>query len=149
MPSPDLQRLVLRNLLTSIRSAVGTELFRHLYVRDKQTGREFDALDDGDNACAYVVSGILVLHGLIDRAHATVATTLKAMTDSGWYKVTEPLPGAIAYWPDDHDAHIGFYVGEGVYMSNSSKERVPILHDKTLYDGREPEAYFIHPELLP
>jgi hypothetical protein len=145
MPDPNLTKLFSKNLLYTIRTAVGSDLFRHIYVRDKD-GKEFDALDDGQLACAYAVSGILSLHGLIDRPHATVATTVQKMLESGWYQVEKPLPGDVVRWPAGADghAHLGFYGESGNYFSNSDAERRPVLHKMTLRDGRVPDAYYTH-----
>jgi hypothetical protein len=145
MPDQKLTKLLQKNLLYSIYSAVGSELFRHIFVRD-QTGKEFDALKDGRLSCAYVVSSILALHGLIDRPHATVTTTIKKMQEAGWYKVDAPNPGDIVYWPPDADntTHLGFYFEKNTYFSNSSRKRRPVFHKMKLRDGRLPDAYYTH-----
>lgn len=149
MPNPDLTKLTLKNLLSYIHGAVGTELFQNIYVRDSN-GRQFDALAGGERSCAYVVSTILTMCGLIDRPHAVTATTLEAMKAAGWQAAEKPVAGAVACWPpsDSQPAHIGFYLDEQTYMSNSSAHRVATLHGPKLADGRLPAEYYVHPELL-
>lgn len=149
MPSPDLSRRVKDNLLHAIRSSIGSEMFQHIYVVDK-AGKEFDATDGGDKSCAYHTSGVLALVGLIDRPHATVATTLDKIAEAGWTETKKPVPGSVVLWPgvDGLLEHTGFYLDDETYVSNSSYEKIPALHTKALKDGRNPIKYFVHPELL-
>jgi len=148
MPDTTLQKLTRKNLLHGVRSIIGSELFRHLYVRNKTTGEEFDAVDDGQFSCALVVSSVLALNGLLDRPHATVTTTLKIMQENGWQKINQPKPGAIVEWAaHDSHAHIGFVLTETSCVSNSDHARTPIEHPFTMRDGREPIAYYWHNDL--
>jgi hypothetical protein len=145
MPDPNIVRLAKKNYLYAIEAVVGSSLFRHMYVLDKRTGTEFDAMDDGDKACAYLVSGVLTLHGLIDHAHATVPTTIEKMTEAGWHKTDAPQWGDIVVWPTHSDhMHIGFYIDEHVCVSNSSQLRVPVKHGLQMHDGRRPVKYYTH-----
>ena len=145
MPDPNLTRLIRKNLLFSIQAAEGSDLFRHVYVRDK-TGREFDALNDGELSCALVVSGLLALHSLIDRPHSTVVTTLTKMAEAGWQPTDAPHPGDIAHWPADSGGHrhLGFYIDTEKYLSNSMTVHHPVIHGQTLSDGRKPDGYYTH-----
>ncbi len=148
MPDNNLERLIHKNLMYTIRTMVGSELFKHIYVRDKRDGREFDALDNGTDACAYSVSGILALHGLIDHPHATVGTTVKHMLEAGWVETKNPKPGDVVQWAAQGDnMHMAFFIGDGQVIGNSTTDRVPKQYSLTLPDGREPIAYFTHPSL--
>jgi hypothetical protein len=145
MPDPNLIRQRRKNYRTAIEGAVGSTLFRHIYVIDRRDGREFDTLEDGENACAYVVSCILLLHGLIDAPHSTVATTLEKMLESGWRKTNEPVWGDIVQWPvRNGHMHLGFYIDTQNVVSNSSMQRMPIKHHLKMSDGRTPVAYYTH-----
>lgn len=145
MPDNNLIRQVFKNYMYSVRASVGSELFRHVYVINKHTQLEQDTLQDGKLACAYFVSCILTLHGLIDKPHSTVRTTLEKMKEAGWTKAKEPVPGAIVYWPSQEEhGHLGFYLGAGECMSNSTSKHVPVQHGLTLSDGREPSAFYVH-----
>lgn len=148
MPDPKLTRLILKNLLRTIHSSVSTDVFRSIYVRD-QKGYEFDALDDGRDACAYHVSGILAINGLIDQPHATVKTTLEKMKLAGWRQTKKPSPGDVICWPATKTIHqhLGFYVDEQTAISNSSVKRQPSLHEMRLRDGRLPSRYYTNPLL--
>ncbi len=148
MPNPDLTRETKKNLIHIIEASVGSKMFQHIYVTDKDS-KEFDATNDGDKSCAYHTSGVLTLVGMIDRPHATVTTTLTKMAEAGWVESKEPILGCVVLWPEGNCGleHTGFYLGEDKYVSNSSYEKVPALHSKALKDGREPVGYFTHREL--
>ena len=148
MPDPNLTRLTKKNLLHIIKSSVNTDIFRHTYVKHID-GHEFDALADGDKACAYHTSGILALVDLIDRPHATVDTTIAKMIEAGWTETDKPKPGSVVLWPAEGDklSHTGFYIDESTYVSNSSEKRQPIIHGRNMTDGREPIKFYTHDKL--
>ena len=132
----------------SIHTIVGSELFKHLYVRDKRGGKEFDALGNGEDACAYVVSGVLALNGLIDHPHAMVTTTIARMLELGWIKTSKPQSADVVQWAAHNDnMHMAFMIEDGMCIGNSTKYGVPMRYGTTLDDGREPIAYFTHPSL--
>lgn len=148
MPDPNLHRLTGKNLLYIIHNIVGSPIFKHIYVRDKRDGREFDALDDGSGACAYTVSGVLALVGLIDHPHATVATTVVRMQEAGWVKTDTPSPGDVVQWAAYNDnMHTAFYIGDDRCIGNSTKDHMPKEYGTTLPDGRAPIAFYTHPSL--
>ena len=148
MTESPVTKIVLKNFLASVEGAIGTSMFRHLYVRD-ETNRESDVLENGKLSCAYAVSSLLTLYGLIDAPHATVATTLKRMAESGWRASDAPHVGAVAYWPEyEGNEHIGFVVSERECVSNSSKEGTPIRHGMTLSTGVEATKFYLHPTLI-
>lgn len=148
MPDNNLQRLTRKNLLYIVHNLVGTLIFKHIYVRDKRTGREFDALDDGSGACAYTVSGVLALVGLIDHPHATVATTIERMQEAGWTKTGTPEPGDVVQWAAHNDhMHMAFYIGNDHCIGNATSEQKPQEYSLTLPDGRKPIAFYTHSAL--
>jgi hypothetical protein len=149
MADQDLRRKTKDNLLFIIKASVGSDIFRHIYVKHSG-GREFDATDDGDKSCAYHTSGVLSLVGLIDKPHATVETALKHMQQAGWYEAKKPIAGAVVVWPGGKNqlSHSGFYLDDSSYVSNSSNQKQPVVHGKSLKDGRLPTKYYVHPELL-
>ncbi len=147
MPDANLEKLTLKNLVAAARGAVDSRLFQHIYVRDGQ-GNELDVAKDGELSCAYALSGLLTLFGLIDRPHATVATTIEKMKAYGWQEEAQAKLGAVIYWPEyNGNEHIGLIVGENECVSNSSKNRTPVLHGFTLSSGVQPTAFYIHPTL--
>jgi hypothetical protein len=145
MPDTNLIKLRKKNYLCAVRAVIGTQLFRSIWVFDKKNQREFDALEGGDGSCAYVVSGVLYLHGLIDAPHATVATTVERMHEYGWRATDTPIEGDIVQWPAHNDhMHIGFYLSEHECISNNSKQGIPVKHGLTMQDGRTPMAFYTH-----
>lgn len=123
-------------------NSIGSNVFRNLYIR-LEDGSEVDALKDGDLSCAVFVSGILSAIGLVDKGHATVTSTIKALEEAGWQEVaiSSPLPADVIVWDeythDDGSAtkHIGFYIGNDMAISNSSEKRSPQKHHWT-YEGK-------------
>ncbi len=148
MPDPNIQRVTQKNLIHIIKSSVGSDIFRHTYVRHID-GHEFDALEDGDKSCAFHTSGVLSLVDLIDRPHATVETTIAKMLEAGWQETKDPIAGCVVFWPvdDQHLSHTGFYIDDNTYISNSSDEKQPIVHGRQMKDGRQPSKFYMHPLL--
>ena len=145
MPDKNLLRHTQQNLLHIVRAAVDSTMFQHIFVTDVRSGKTFDALKNGELSCAYFVSTALTMCGLINSPHATVATTLQKMQDAGWRKVDQPTPGAVIYWPSvEEHGHVGFYLGDGQCISNSTDRHVPVEHGLTLTNGSEPEAFYMH-----
>ena len=129
--------LVEKSLLAMIANAVGSHQFRNLYVQYPD-GSEEDVLVNGELSCAIFVSCVLAGFGLIDRGHATVGSTMKALEKAGWVKheaTTEPQPGDVLLWEavdfgnEGIHTHVGFYVGDGRAVSNSEKLGAPAEHD--------------------
>ena len=149
MTNKYLTRITKDNLVSIIKASVGSDMFRHIYVKNND-GKQFDATDDGDKSCAYHTSGVLSLVGLIDSPHATVDTTLKHMELAGWRETKTPTPGAVVLWPGGKNqlSHTGFYIDKETYVSNSSHQKRPAIHGRKLKDGLLPIKYYIHSELL-
>ncbi len=124
--------IVYESYLAMIQNSLGSNIFRKYYaiIHNEKT----DVLQDGKLSCAYFVSGILVIFGLIKKAHRIVDNTVKDLIENGWIETSEPRPGAVLVWErqnfgDEEHKHIGFYIGNNLAISNSYKERVPIEHD--------------------
>lgn len=109
MPDENIEKLNQKNYVTMIANSVGTNMFRNFYVRFKDTGIEKDVMDDGDKSCAFFVSSILYLNGLIKKPHATVASVVKDMEENGWAKTDKPKRGDVIVWEEKEGyAHIVF-----------------------------------------
>lgn len=148
MPDTNLLKLTRKNLVGAARAAIGSRIFQHYYVRRADTKAEVDVAQGGEFSSALFVSGLLAIFGLIDRSHATVDTTLLKMAEAGWYKIPEPKVGCVVYWPVyGEDSHLGIFIGDGEYVSNSAIESAPVTHGPKLTDGRVPEAHYWHAAL--
>jgi|GEM_PF-99608 len=138
-----------RTYLDRIEQSVGSTLFQHLFVKEDETVR--DVTQGGELSCALHVSSVLAMVGLIDRPHATVGSTLRALENAGWTPTPHPAEGALVVWPAGRDGHehIGFYLNEHQAVSNSTTERVPVRHALAMKDGRTPRLFLTYPpELL-
>lgn len=145
MPDNNLIKLIKKTLISALRESVGTKMFQHVYVRRKDTGKELDTMSDGEYSCAFYVSGVLAMVGLIDHAHSVVQTTVARMKEAGWVEIEQAKPGAVVVWPElDGHEHMGFALDDGTFISNSWSKRTPQIHDAKLPDGREPVAYYWH-----
>ena len=135
-----------RTYRSLIEGVVDSQLFRHLYATD-DSGEERDITEDGRLSCAFVVSSVLVIAGMLERPHATVAGTLRDLQEHRWVETAAPVAGSIVVWPanDEWQEHIGFYVDEDNCVSNSTYDHIPRKHGKTLKDGREPSGYLTWP----
>ena len=124
--------LKLDTLLAVLRGSVGTKMFQHFYA--SVDGKKTDIMQNGDLSCAFFVSSVLAMMGLLDRAHGTVLGTVKMMEKSGWLKTRVLKPGVVLVWDykigggGEKHQHIGFYLGENMAISNSDLKKVPIIH---------------------
>ncbi len=130
--------------LTAIKNSEGSKIFKNLWA--EVDGVKKDILDDGDLSCAQFVSGILYLHKLINDRHATVDGTIRDLEAGGWYQITEPKEGCVIVWegiiyPDGMEhKHIGFYLDNGLAISNSPDEKSPKIHHWT-YGDKNSDKY--------
>jgi hypothetical protein len=127
-PKPIIQK----NYLLFARMSAGSPAFRKLFYRIQE--KEIEILRDGDLSCAFFVSAVLKIFDLIDALHTTVRATVQNLKRRGWKRIPKPRIGAIIIWApkrfksDETHRHIGFYLGGGKAVSNSSKRRVPRIH---------------------
>lgn len=120
-------------------------MFRNFWVFDD--GKEKDAMRNGELSCAFYVSSVLTLSGLIEKIHGTVASTTEDMEKSGWHKIKKPRIGSVLIWEkqtfgDKDHAHIGFYIGRNRAISNSADRGFPIRHDWQFNGSRKIEAIY-------
>lgn len=134
------------------RGSVGTEAYRHLYVR--QGSRKVDVVRDGDLSCAFFVSHVLSGVGLLDRIHGTVEGVERAMRESGWRRRRDkrPRPGDVIVWeaarfPNGEHKHAGFFVGDRQAVSTSSRKGKVALHDYRYAGSRAIESVYWNPKL--
>lgn len=149
MKKPTVEILARESYLACIQNSVGTKLFQEYYAR--VDGKKKDVVEKGDKSCALYVSSVLKLFGLIGDVQLTVHRTLSGMEHNGWVKITRPKVGCVIVWKEKEFGagnprkHIGFYIGKGIAISNSSAKGVPTRHPYTSYKGRGIEALYAHP----
>jgi hypothetical protein len=128
-------RLYAKSYVRMIKNSLGSRMFQNFYVETEDQG-QFDALESGLLSCAFFVSSILLIFKKIRGVHATVASTVQDLKESGWKEVNKPQAGDVLVWEaiqfeDGPNEHIGFSIGNGRAISNSFQERVPVEHDTT------------------
>ena len=132
--------------LKMIKNSVGTKMFRSLYLR--ADGKKIDATHDGILSCAYFVSNILLIWGLIREGHANVENTIKDMLKNGWKEISKDKikPGDVIVWEKEESKydfkycaiehlHNGFYIGNKKAISNNEFKKFPAVHSWN-YNGK-------------
>jgi len=104
--------------------------------------------ENGVLSCAFFVSSILYLFGLIQNIHLSVKGAVKDMKKSGWFEISKPKRGSVLLWEKkDEHYHLGFYLGNQKAISNNFKKKMPIIHHFTYKRKRKIEAIFWHKKL--
>jgi hypothetical protein len=151
-----IEPIIYDSYIAVIKNSVGANTWRNFYA--KVDDKKVDIMQDGDLSCAFFVSSILSLFGLIKHPHTTVESTIKDMEESGWQEIKKPKIGSVLIWEAITDSkeevhrHIGFYIGNKTAISNSSKKRVPVKHHWTFGEKngkpiRKIEKIFWHKKL--
>ncbi|MBI4215632.1 MAG: hypothetical protein HY602_02825 [Parcubacteria group bacterium] len=134
-----MKRLIRETYLSMIKNSVGSNLFRNFYI--EENGIKRDAMENGDLSCAFFVSSILVLYKFIQEVHGTVNGTINDLKYSHWRPISKPRIGSVLVWEpiweqfygeeEEQHNHIGFYIGRGQAISNSSTYKTPTQHHWT------------------
>ena len=151
MKKPNVVLLPKKSYLSHIANSVQSGAYHHFFalVDDAET----EIIKDGDKACALFVSSALAAFGLLPHCDVTVHRVLRLMLENGWEKTTELKKGCIIVWEEVVNGkgtsrkHIGFYMGNSVAVSNSSKDRCPTMHPHVRYAERGIESLWWHPAL--
>ena len=118
----------------------------------KVGNKKEDDTRDGELSCAYFVSSILVMFGLIKKIHRTVDGLIEEMKKCGWKKIENPRKGSILVWEvkkfnEEQHKHVGFFIGNAKAISNDFKKRAPAIHHWTFKKKRKIETIFWHKKL--
>lgn len=126
-----IQPLNFESYLALVKNSVGAQNFRQLYAL--VDGEKKEILENGNLACAYFVSSVLVIFKWLTEMHATVEGTVRDLEKNGWQKITEPKIGAVLVWAKNENGHghIGFFLGEDFAVSNNSETGQIIAHHYT------------------
>ena len=115
--------------LSVVQNSIGTKMFQNLPVL--KNGEVFDAVEGGVLSCAFFVSGILSMLGLIESVHATVVSTQKDLMENGWKTTNNPIEsGDVIIWAINESGHehIGFALDSTGAISNSETHKTPMQH---------------------
>lgn len=145
------------SLKVILERSVGSSLFRTLYGERGDVLE--DVINDGDLACAFFVSTLLSMFGLLSRGvHTTVTKTLQDMLVSDWNETTHPEALAVVLWKEKMGSdgkphfHIGICTDDTFAIEHSAVTKSPRkirIDGLTMPDGspRPPIAYFVNPRL--
>lgn len=125
--------VLFRSYMSTVLGSTDSRMFKHFYTQ-AEGAIAVDVLEGGALACAYYVTSILTMFGLLDHPHTTVSGTDRALLESGWALIDSPRVGCVIVWAaleyeDGPHKHIGFYAGGGMAISNSTTEGIPKSHD--------------------
>jgi hypothetical protein len=130
-----------KNYLALIHNSLGSQLFKNRYAQ--VAGESQDLVEDGNLSCAFYVSSLCLLQGLISSLHLTVDGTVSDLLNSGWHKLdqAQAQEGDILGWGPSATGHkhIGFYLGGDQAISNSSSAKVISQHH-WLFEGADEQT---------
>lgn len=127
-------------------------MFRNLYL--EKNGRKFDATEDGELSCAFFVSNLLLIWGLISEGHATIKGAIKDMKKNGWKEISlkEVKVGDVVVWQEKKSdkgrirSHMGFYIGNKKTISHSDGIKAISFHHWTYNNKRKIIAVYRYPK---
>jgi len=145
--------LLYESYFRMIKNSIDTKMFRNLYL-DK-SGKKVDIIENGNIACAYFVSNLMLIWGLISSGHATIKGAIRDMERNGWKKVclNGIKQGDVIVWEEIRGferrirSHIGFYIGNKKAISNDDKKGMIKIHNWTYENKRRIIAIYTHPKL--
>jgi hypothetical protein len=118
------------SLFALIDASIGSKLFRHAYAT--VSGKKKDITEGGKLSCAFYVSTLLRMTGLIGATHTTIEGTLLDLKQSGWKESDQIRKGSVIVWErHGRHGHIGFSLGKGIAVSNSATKKYPMKHHET------------------
>lgn len=132
--------LIFKTYIAVIKNSVGSKFFSNFYVLDSR--RKVDVTKNGRLSCAWFVSAVLSLFGFIKTSHLTVKSVEKDLLKSGWREIKKPKIGSVLFWEaidfgkGEFHRHVGFYIGDGKAISNSSQLGYPIIHHWRFIDAK-------------
>ncbi len=133
--TPDIKKTYLK----VIENSVGSRIFQNFYVT--VNNRKKDILQGGTFSCAFFVSSVLKIFSLINSTHCTVDGAIKDLIKSGWQEkkdYSQLSKGSILFWEKKAGHfHLGFYTGQQLAVSNSFKNKIPIIHHWTFNNSRK------------
>ena len=142
--------LFFKTYLKTIKNSLESKIFQDIWA--EKDNQELNIVEEGNKSCGIHVSGILKWFDLIEANHATVKGTIADMKKSDWEEIDDPKVGCVIYWEAREgngsvNEHLGFYIGDGKAISNSSIEKVPKEHSYNYNNSRKILNLYWHPKL--
>jgi len=151
MPDANIKVLPKATLLKILKNSIGSKIFNSLVVHYQDSGEIKDILEDGTKSCAFFVTSILALLGLIDKPHTTVKTALEKLSANGWRESGNIQPGDVLVWEKkrfsdgSENEHIGFALSAKEAVSTSYIKKKIIKHGADFNGKRRLTAIFRYP----
>lgn len=137
--------LLKKSYLAMIENSAKAKIFQDYFVKNKKIE---NITESGIFSCAFFVSSILYLFGLIEKIHLPVKGAVKDMNKSGWFEILRPRKGSVLLWEEkEGHYHLGFYLGYQKAISNNYQKKVPAIHHFTYNGKRKIEKIFWHKKL--
>jgi len=143
--SKEIIKDIKNSYLAAINNSIGAKLWQNFYIIEDD--KKVDVMRSGSLSCAFYVSTILTMFGLINKVHATVKSTVQDLKENGYLETKTPSKGDIIVWEakvfnDETHTHIGFWWNENTAVSNSDLNSFPIFHHLDYYGTRKVEAIY-------
>jgi len=143
-----MKQLLQKNYIAMINNSVWTKMFRNNFFQ--LNWKKIDILKNWSDSCAYFVSSLLKIFGLIENIHATVDGTIKDISKYWWeeYKWKNIQVWSILVWEKiNWHKHIWFYIWNNKAISNSSKKREIAKHSLDYNGKRKIEKIYTNSKL--
>lgn len=134
-----------KTYISLIKNSERTKIFRNCFVYNK---RVKDSTENGRLSCAFYVSSILYLTGLISKVHLSVKGAVRDMKRNKWFEIKRPKKGSVILWEKkEGHYHLGFYIGKNKAISNSSTLGKVKIHHLTFKNKRKIQSIFWNKKL--
>lgn len=134
-----------KNYLAIIENSKGAKIFRDCFGKNRKIK---NLTEKGVLSCAFFVSSILYLCGLIPKAHLSVKEAVKDIERFGWFEIARPRKGSVLLWEEKNGHyHLGFYLGRQKAISNNFQKKTIRIHHFTYHGKRKIEKIFWHKKL--
>ncbi len=134
-----IEQIKKESYLKFIENSISSKSWRNFYILADR--RKRDILNNGNLSCAFFASSVLLIFGLIGKAHFTVRGVINDLEKNGWREIKKIKPGAVLIWEKNekfNNQHIGFCWNGKTAISNYFIKRMPFKHHITygIKDGR-------------
>ncbi len=143
-----MKQLLQQSYITMIKNSIWTRIFRNNFF--ELNWKTIDVVKNWSDSCAYFVSSLLKIFDLIGNIHVTVDWTVKDILKYWWeeYKWKEIQIGSILVWEvKNWHKHIWFYVWNNKAISNSSRKKEIIKHNRDYNSKRNIEKIYVNSKI--
>ena len=143
-----MKQLLKKSYVSMIQNSIWAKMFRNNFF--VSNWKETDVLKDWADACAYFVSSILKIFGLIENVHTTVDGTVENILKYWWKEMIwkKIQIWDILVWEEiNGHKHIWFYVWNDKAVSNSSAKKQIIKHSLDYNHKRKIEKVYTNSKI--